>query len=332
MKNPNTPIGKLTIVYITVLCLVILFVGMMTYVIVNFSLEAYGARMYQETVKTDTLENGPEAVRRVADVLIDRELDRLRSYILIFSGIAAVIAPFVAYYLARKYTEPAIRAQERQRQFISNAAHELRTPLALVTGELDLALRQSRSTEEYRVAIENSRNEILEINRLTDQLLLLGQLDEIKEVKREKVAISSLIQKLVNDKATVFESKNLQIELSIHSDVPVSLNTDLFSIAVMNLLDNAIKYASPGSTVKVSVSFDSMVQIVISNQTDYAPSSRELQRLSERFYRLNTARSRGFGLGLAITRTIIEKHEGTVRLSAQSKKFIAKITLKAARS
>lgn len=226
-----------------------------------------------------------------------------------------IVSPFAAFVLARRKLHPILAAQERQKQFISNASHELRTPLAILFGELELALKKERTIEEYKSTLQNSKEEAGRLIELTNQLLLLSRLDEKTTLPQQSVDISSVLKESIQKNASLQKQKHLKIDLHLASKtLLVKADPELLLIMISNLIDNAAKYSPPQETIKLWVEdHSSFARITISN-IGVTLSEQEVRTVFKRFNRAKSPKSEGFGLGLAIAKAIVDAHRGQIRL------------------
>ena len=218
------------------------------------------------------------------------------------------------------------------RQFTADAAHELRTPLAVIRSEAEVALRAPRSPDEYRRVIENLLDEATRLGAVADQLLFLCRQDAgLLPPARTEVESAALVREVAENMPLVAEEKG--VTLSAEGVAAARLVTDarLVRRVLYNLLDNAIKYTDPGGRVEVaSVASGDRLTIRVAD-TGIGIQAEHLPRVFERFYRADPARAGdrpGVGLGLAICYSIARALGGTVTLdSEEGVGTVARLTL-----
>ncbi|MEA2973046.1 MAG: hypothetical protein QOG82_1504 [Actinomycetota bacterium] len=207
-------------------------------------------------------------------------------------------------------------AAERQRRFVADASHELKSPLAAARTDLEVALAHPEAAAWPDVARdlldENGRME-----RLVADLLFVARADEGATGRAAAMPID-LHEVVAEETARVFGSNRVRVDTSGVAGVVVSGRRDDLARAIGNLLDNASRYATAGVTVALSSSADTVTLVVEDDGRGVAPADRE--RIFERFTRLDDARGRrgtdgGTGLGLAIVREIVEAHGGRVTVA-----------------
>jgi two-component system OmpR family sensor kinase len=227
--------------------------------------------------------------------------------------------------LARTFNELLDRLNqsfERQRRFISDASHELRTPISILRGEAEVALSQpERSSEEYRESLAVLQQEADRLGSIVEDLFTLTRADAGEyRLARSDFYLDELAADCVRATRALAQAKNIALAAAeAPREMPVCADEELLRRMILNLLDNAIKYTPEGGSVSVAcgIAADGYDLSV----TDSGPGiPAELQsRIFERFFRVDRARSRtgrdgGAGLGLAIARWIAEAHDGRVDL------------------
>jgi two-component system OmpR family sensor kinase len=247
--------------------------------------------------------------------------------------------------LARTFNELLDRLDrsfERQRRFISDASHELRTPVSILRGEAEVALSQlSRSPEEYRESLAVLHAEAQRLARIVEDLFTLTRADAGEyRLAQSDFYLDELAGDCVRATRALAQAKNIALAAVTPEEMPVHADEDLLRRMILNLLDNAIKYTPAGGNV--SVTCGSVSDGYELSVTDTGPGiPAEMQsRVFERFFRADRARSRtgadgGAGLGLSIARWIAEAHLGRIELvrsDATGSKFTVRIPAPTERS
>ena len=247
--------------------------------------------------------------------------------------------------LARTFNELLDRLDrsfERQRRFISDASHELRTPVSILRGEAEVALSQlSRSPEEYRESLAVLHAEAQRLARIVEDLFTLTRADAGEyRLAQSDFYLDELAGDCVRATRALAQAKNIALAAVTPEEMPVHADEDLLRRMILNLLDNAIKYTPAGGNV--SVTCGSVPDGYELSVTDSGPGiPAEMQsRVFERFFRADRARSRtgadgGAGLGLSIARWIAEAHLGRIELvrsDATGSKFTVRIPAPTERS
>ena len=205
---------------------------------------------------------------------------------------------------------------ERERRFVADAGHELRTPLANLKAELDLALRRARSAPELVEALRSASEETDRLARLAEDLLLLASTDGGRlPMRLDDVDLAGLVRETVDSFAGRASSLGIALEASAEGGTRARLDSARIRQAVGNLIDNALRHTPAGGRVDVKVSKEGSAVSLTVVDTGEAFSSAFLPHAFEAFARADASRSRsagGTGLGLAIVRAIVEAHGGTV--------------------
>ncbi len=212
---------------------------------------------------------------------------------------------------------------EQQRRFMADASHELRTPVAILCGEADVALSQpGRSSEEYRASLDVLRSEAKRLKHIVEDLFTLARADAGQyPLTLTDFYLDELVAESARSVRTLAAAKRITIGCNDSKEMPIHADEALLRRMIVNLLDNAIKYTPAGGSVSVSWDVqDSQYRICVSDTGEGIPG--ELQpRIFERFFRADKARSRsesdggGAGLGLSISRWIVQAHNGQLELT-----------------
>ena len=206
----------------------------------------------------------------------------------------------------------------QQQQFTSDAAHELRTPLAVILAQTQTILKRERTAPEYRDSLEACQRAAQRMRRLIECLLELARLDAGQEpMNRMALNLADVAQDCADFIRPLAEAQGL----ALHYELPkleCRGDSDRLSQVVMNLLTNAMQYNRPGGEIRVSGrKLEGLVELAITN-TGPGIAPGDLPRVFERFYRADKARaSANSGLGLAIGKAIIEAHGGTVTATSE---------------
>jgi heavy metal sensor kinase len=212
-------------------------------------------------------------------------------------------------------------AHMSQHRFVADASHELRTPLTILRGEIEVALRRPRSTEEYAEVLQSSREEIERLSRLTENLLTLARADAGQAlVRREPVNLEEIAREVCRKLTPLSEQRKVTLDCAALEAVVVSGDSVALEQILFNLVENALRYTPPGegAAVRVAARGGEAVVDVEDHGSGIAPE--HLPHLFERFYRVDKARSREFGgagLGLSIVKTLVEAHGGSVEVRSE---------------
>lgn len=252
--------------------------------------------------------------------------------------LAAVFA--VSLLFSRWALRPVEEAWQRQRQFVSDASHDLRTPITVILANNSILLdHESDSVESQRQWVQSTQHEALQMQELVEDLLLLAKMDEsaasgsADERRFEgSVDLSNLVEgELLQFESVAFD-RGITLDESLQKDVTVKGDRTRLARLVSTLVDNACKYAEPSSAVSVSLTAKGrFAQLAVHNHGLIAET--DLPHLFDRFYRADKVRTGGeggHGLGLAIAQAIAEEHGGSITAESSAEKgttFTVKLPL-----
>ena len=196
-------------------------------------------------------------------------------------------------------------------QFSADLAHELRTPVANIRGESEVALTRSRTAEEYREVIESTLAECERLSGIIDNLLFLARAEAAeRQIERTKFDGRAALDKIANYYEAAGEERQVSISASGNGDI--SADPVLFGRAVSNLVDNALRATPPGGSIRITLRATNGGTEVSLIDTGSGIATEDLPRVFDRFYRADRSRgSEGTGLGLALVKSIAELHGGT---------------------
>lgn len=239
-----------------------------------------------------------------------------------------VILLIIVILLSGKVIRPVLVGMEKQKQFITNAGHEMKTPLAIIQSNND-TMALIHGENKYNVHI---RNQTKRLNVLMSNLLTLAKLDEEIPLPTGAVNISEVANELLPFYMEDAQARSLRFDVQIEPDIVIQTNKDSFRQMLTILLDNALKYTPDSGYISLSLTRDGRhIQITQENACD-STIEPDPERLFERFYRGDAARTQsketsGYGIGLSAARAICENFGGKLTAeypSAESIRFIAR--------
>lgn len=248
-----------------------------------------------------------------ADSGQDAETLRTLALTLALGGLGALVVLFgCSYLLSGLITKPVADAWEAQRRFLSDASHELKTPLTVILSSVEL-LKSGGSDENGYV--DNIAAEGKRMKSLVDSMLTLSRLEYLPQTAAEPVDLTELTEEAAMRFAPVAFEAGHMLEDTAAENVTVTGDAEKLTRAIGVLLDNAIKYAAPGTPIGLELT-KSGGKAVLKVENQGEPIAPEkLAHLFDRFYRADESRTgaEGFGLGLAIARNIAQAHKGALR-------------------
>jgi heavy metal sensor kinase len=254
-------------------------------------------RAMSEAARQITAEDlGRRLERRGADDEIDHLADTLNTML---AGLEAAFA--------------------QARRFSADAAHELRTPLTVLKGELEVALRAARSPEEYRQVLISGLEEVDHLIRLVEDLLLFSRSASTMGFPRERVELEPLVLEALEAGARRAQGAGATVRADALEPAVVLGDAGALRRAVLNLVDNAVKYTPAGGKVEISLLVAEGEARIVVRDTGIGIDPADAARIFDPFVRLDAARTRdagGSGLGLALVRAIVEAHGGTITVDS----------------
>ncbi|MBI4323422.1 MAG: HAMP domain-containing protein [Candidatus Omnitrophica bacterium] len=213
------------------------------------------------------------------------------------------------------------RSFAQMRRFISDASHELRTPLAVLKGEVELELKSHPASEDRcQETLATCAHEISRMSRLVETLLFLSHAEAEKiALELKPIRLDRVIGAMAEEARILAEAKRLQIDVVNDSRLVVRADEMRLKQLLLNLLDNAIKYTPAGGRIIVGCRADHGQAALTVTDTGIGIAARHLPRIFDRFYRVDSARSRAdgsYGLGLSICQWIAEAHGGSIEVDS----------------
>lgn len=218
---------------------------------------------------------------------------------------------------------------QRLTQFSEDLAHELRTPINNLRGEVETCLAKERTLDEYHQVLASNLEEYHRITRLIEGLLFIAKAENPRAtIQRESLGVRAVVEKVSEFYRALAEEN--AITFSCHGDAKLLADQILLQRAVNNVISNAIKYTPPGGSIHVEIENTATETVQISvRDTGFGIAEKHLSRVFDRFYRTDAARSQdsgGIGLGLAIVKSIMNLHQGIVGIESTPGKG-TKVTL-----
>lgn len=209
------------------------------------------------------------------------------------------------------------RSFEQVRQFTADASHELKTPLAILMGELEVALRNPDLAYDARITLESCLEEVVRLTQVVQGLLDLSRAESGQlHIDHRDVNLTALLEDLCEDVEILAERKSIRVSHRIQKDLHVLGDQVRLHQAILNVLENALKYTPNNGSVHVELYAEFSNVLVKIADTGIGIAEEKLLRIYDRFYRVDQARSQdvqGNGLGLSIVRWIVEMHNGTIQ-------------------
>ena len=257
---------------------------------------------------------------------IETKMDAVNN-LLLLSGIACVggilIASLLVFIFSKKAIQPLIRNAVQQKQFITDAGHELKTPLTVISANMD-ALELKTAPNEW---IDSTREQLSGMGSLVNNMIYLSRMDEDgAALAREDVDLSELVQQEAGPFQGMADFMGKTMEIDTENGIRIQGDRQALGRMVNQLCDNAIKYSPDGDLIRVSLKkCGREIRLTEENRLKEPLSKDALSHLFDRFYRPDASRSRasgGYGIGLSMVKAIVEKHDGQIKVETDEENHI----------
>ena len=237
--------------------------------------------------------------------------------------------------LAKTMNEMIIRIKKSidyMNQFSISAAHELKTPLTILRGEIELALRSKMTPVDYKEVLQSNLDETLRLINIVDKLFFISKTDHsLIKLNKEKTELNRFVSSVVEAMKTVAEDKEVKLIFIEDERVYAEIDKGLMNQVIYNLIENAIKFSDEGKKVEIRIGKNNSNKALISftNEGEYIPPELH-KKIFERFFRIDSSRNRGTGgagLGLSVVKAILEMHGGDITVESNSN-GLTKFTIK----
>jgi signal transduction histidine kinase len=276
------------------------------------SLQAYAERF--TTTKGTTY---------VAAAVVDRDtIDDRYATLLALAGALGVLGLVLVasggWLLARKSVAPVELTMERMRRFMADAAHELRTPVAVIRSRVDVTLERPRDTAGYETTLRELREEVERLASLVNDLFTLARADaDERAFTPARVQLDEIVLEAVTTAGWIASRRQIVLDVAEAEEVVIDGDAPLLRQLVLIILDNAIKFSNSGDTVTIGVRAEHDSAIVTIRDTGVGLANVDVTRVFDRFYRAESARGAtvGAGLGLAIAKWIADVHGARIEIA-----------------
>ena len=321
---------KLTTLYLTILMVVTISFSYIIYSMINQSMTR-ALEGQKNRIERQLLRDFPEQDMKkfIFKPFNEETLHEVREKIILNLSVVNIvillISGFLAYYLAEKTLKPIEEMSQRQTRFISDAAHELKTPLTAIKTDLEVSLRDKNLTlEQAKESIKSTIEEIDSMTEITNNLLLQSKYKSNKyQLEKTKLDLKRIVEK---ETARLLNKANQKGIVLIQNLTEAKILGDNNSIqnAVLNIIDNAIKYSPNDSKIEITLEKNSTTAIIEIRDNGIGIEKNELNQIFEPFYRADKSRkhskTEGYGLGLSIAKEMIEANNGKISVKSAPQK------------
>lgn len=235
----------------------------------------------------------------------------------IVGSVMLIVLYFVSRFFAGRSIIPVKEAFDKQKQFIADASHELKTPLTIINTNADVLLSNDSDTIHNQSKwLHYIKSEAERMTKLTNDLLYLTEMDDYRtSMIFSEFNVSEAVETVILTMEAVIFEKNVSLDYDIEPNLTVRGNSEQIKQVIMILLDNAVKYTNAKGSVTISLKKQRNDVVLSVTNTGEGIAAEHLDRIFERFYRTDASRTRkqgGYGLGLAIAKSIINQHKGNI--------------------
>ncbi|MCA9308393.1 HAMP domain-containing histidine kinase, partial [candidate division WWE3 bacterium] len=226
----------------------------------------------------------------------------------------------LAYWFAGKTLQPIEEMTQKQKQFIADAAHELKTPLTAIKTNLEVNLRAKNITKEQSLeVIKDTIQDVDTLTELTKNLLIQSRYETTKALKLEKVDLKTTVQKILKQNKARIANKKINLVTELTSTNILATNASVKELITI-LLDNAIKFTNTEGDIYLSIKTQQAhVEFTVAN-TGEQINSQDLEHIFDRFYKAKKSRTNskeeGYGIGLAVAKEITQKINSIINVSS----------------
>lgn len=301
------------------------------------TIEEYALKVSKKHNESGIIGNYIYKVRRIKEnqtnvMLIENEeaishSQKIIITAIIISGVSLIIIYIIAKKISKFIVQPVEETFEKQKQFISDASHELKTPLAVIEANADV-LEGEVGKNKWMDYIQN---EIQSMDKLINELLLLTKIENVDNIQERKIFdVSKETEMTISMFESMAYERNVKLSSKIQENIMVNGNKEDIEHILSTLIDNAIKHTESGNEVIVELSKEKNELIIqVKNEGKEIPE-KEREKIFERFYRIDKSRNRNekrYGLGLAIAKSTVKKYNGNIKVLYKDGFTIFKVNL-----
>ncbi|MEO8576393.1 MAG: HAMP domain-containing sensor histidine kinase, partial [Gemmatimonadales bacterium] len=234
------------------------------------------------------------------------------------AALSLVLVAVGAWILVRKSIAPIVAVTDNMRRFMADAAHELKTPVAVLRANAEVALHKEREPEAYRSALQTTQTEAERLGCIIDRLLLLSRADAgERKIERTSFYLDDVASEAFAEARVIANRSNVHLEMEGFEEATVTGDPSLIREMILIFLDNAVKFTPAGGHVTMAVRNDAHPELTV-RDTGIGIAPEHMPHVFDRFYRADTSRDRagGAGLGLSIAKWIADQHDAQISFTS----------------
>ena len=239
-----------------------------------------------------------------------------------------LIVFIIMIFVSRQLVKPIEESYERQKRFITDAGHEMKTPITIISVNTDLLEDEIGENE----SIKDIRLQTKRLTALTNELVYLSRIEETENrIQKTEFTISDIVNETASEFAPSADAGNIYYEYTVEPDIRIKGSDEMMRRLISILLDNAIKYTPQNGKIYLNLNSDKKTVVLkIVNTVDEDIPEEDIKHLFERFYRTDESRNSetgGHGLGLSIAKAIVDAHGGKITAACNNKEFEINVIL-----
>lgn len=240
------------------------------------------------------------------------------------NGMIFLLSSAAGYYLAGKTLTPIEKAMNKQKRFIADAGHELKTPLTALQTSIEVALRDKKlSLKDAKKVLKEGLDDVGGLNKLANDLIKMTLYQTGQNFTREKVNVKHIVTGMRKKINPIAKERGVKVKYEV-SGITMNANLESVEKLLTILMDNAIKYTPKGGKVTLSMRKRSRNLVIKVEDSGVGIAKKDIKRIFERFYRVDSSRSKvkveGYGLGLSMAKQIVNLHNGIIKVKSKKGK------------
>jgi len=266
--------------------------------------------------------NMPRGQARVFSQDVEAIENRLFLTLVYMNGVILVFSGLAGYFLAGRTLSPIEEAMEDQKRFVTDASHELKTPLTALKTTIEVALRDKKlKLKDSKAVLKDSLEEVDNLSKLTNDLLVLARYQQSGNVLiKNKINTKEVIKTAFKNVAPLVKNKNIKVTKNIKA-IKINANKESIEQLFTIMLDNAVKYTPKNGKINISSKINNKQAVFTIKDTGIGIEKKDISSIFDRFYRADTSRrntkTSGFGLGLSMAKKIVELHSGHINVDSK---------------